>query len=530
MVSSLFIISGVVIGYILLYKIKFFHFIQPNKMLFKRLVFVLFLAGVLVNLFLASWYVAHSDIHFGADIARDFLIFGEIQSKHIIFIGGRTSSGLFHGPLWWYLTYPGYLLGNGNPVAVGWYWIFLLICSLTASFCVARKLFTSGTAYLYVLLLSILYVFHANAFINPHGAMLIMPLFFYSFIRYLQTYRLRYLVFHFLVAGAMIQFEMAVGIPFLFLSLLVIVFSAIRKQKTKHLFALVLIFVSLINFLLFDVRHDFILLKKVIEFATPNVNMGPTTYPLMVLDRVKQMSMIGFLWNNDNFRNLLTTFLFVLFLVLQIRQNKYKTIYYAFFYFYIGFFLLSFINKGYMLPYYIYPILPLPLLLFASCITSKYKHVFLPIFISIYLLNVQSAVGTVNNAKNFIGKDENSWRTVYSLAARAFWGREKELGYFVYSPDAFAYAPQYAMAYAVKMNPQKIAYRFQKKRVTYLLAAPPPHDNPLMLDQWWTTHELKLTKQPVQTITYPNKYKLEKFILTDDDINVPFDPNIDIGL
>lgn len=496
----------------------------------KKIQFILFLFIITFNLILASRYVVNSDIHFTADIARDFLIYDEIKNKIIIFIGGRTSSGLFHGPLWWYLTYPGYYLGNGNPIIVGWYWILLIITSLIAGFFVAKNLFNISSAYLYIIMISIMYVFHSNALINPHGSMFVLPLFFYFFIRYLQTYKLRFLIFHLITAGAMIQFEMAVGIPFTLLSLPVIAYYAIRTRHAIHLLSFVILSISVINFIIFDFRHDFILIKKAFEFITPNVHMGHTTYPSMILDRIISMFSISFLWNNEGFRNVIISLIFVLFLILQIRNKKYSKIYFSFIYFYIGFFILSLINKGYMLSFYLYPVLPLPLLIFASFITSKYKKAVLSIIIIIYLLNLQSAIGEIQNAKNFIGKNEISWNAVYSLASRAFRGKEKELGFFVYSPDAFAYAPQYVMEYAAKMNSQKVSYRFQKKKVTYILIAPPPPDKPFMLEDWWIVNKLKITNKPVKTIILSNNYKLEKFILTDKETQIPFDPTIDVGL
>src|SRR3989338_6375482 len=69
--------------------------------------------GVLIvfNIFYASYSVQSGEIHFFNDVARDFLLFGEIDAKKIMLIGPRSNaSGLFHGPLWSYINYPAYLL------------------------------------------------------------------------------------------------------------------------------------------------------------------------------------------------------------------------------------------------------------------------------------------------------------------------------------------------------------------------------------------------------------------------------------
>src|SRR5688572_10815215 len=87
--------------------------------------FLLVLFFILLNILLSSWYVLHNDLVFNSDIARDFLLFEEISQKKIVLIGPRASGipGLFHGPLWLYVNYPAYIIGQGNPVVVGWWWV-----------------------------------------------------------------------------------------------------------------------------------------------------------------------------------------------------------------------------------------------------------------------------------------------------------------------------------------------------------------------------------------------------------------------
>ena len=86
---------------------------------------LLFVAVFVFSIFFASWYVLNNDIYFGADQARDFHILREVSQKKIILIGPRASGDLFHGVGWPYLNYPLFVLGSGNPVAVGWGWVVL---------------------------------------------------------------------------------------------------------------------------------------------------------------------------------------------------------------------------------------------------------------------------------------------------------------------------------------------------------------------------------------------------------------------
>ena len=76
---------------------------------------------ILLSLYIGSSYLLKGSIRFDADISRDFLLLDELATKKYMVIGPRASGipGVFHGPLWIYLNFPAYVLGNANPVAVG---------------------------------------------------------------------------------------------------------------------------------------------------------------------------------------------------------------------------------------------------------------------------------------------------------------------------------------------------------------------------------------------------------------------------
>ena len=212
----------------------------------------LFFAAVIFNLILNASYVLRNDIHFSSEIARDFFLLKELDYKKIVLIGPSSSTGLFHGPLWSYLNYPAYKIGNGDPIIVGWFWVLLVVIFSITNFYIGKKLFNELTGYFFTLMTSLYMVFHVNGFYNPHGAMLFIPSFFFFFIRYFETLKLKYLIIHILFLGAIIQFQMAIGIPFAILSFLAVLYLTIQKKKLKHIFSFGLIIALIGNFLIFD--------------------------------------------------------------------------------------------------------------------------------------------------------------------------------------------------------------------------------------------------------------------------------------
>lgn len=482
------------------------------------------------NFFLCAWYLLHQDIDFAPEVARDFFLLDEIHRKKIVLIGPSSTTGLFHGPLWAYVNYPAYVVGGGNPVVVGWGWMVMIGAFLISGFYIAKSLFNSKTAYFFVLMISVYSVFHAKSLYNPHGAMFVIPAFFFSLILYTRTYKIKYLILHVLLSGFLIHLQMAIGVPFFILSFLYAAFIMIGAKRKKHLFVYLLVFVTLVNFLVFDLRHEFLLTKLTLHFLNPPGN-GDLDIISMLHQRIKFMTTgIEFLRPDPGYRNLIIFLISSVFIFFQIKEKKYKSIYYTFLYFYFGYLLLSNLNFGGLLYFYLFPLFPLVFLIFSSFVTSGYNKIFVVLFSVIFLFNMKSATNDIVNAGgNFIGQDETSWLFLKNAASKIFEGKESEFGYYVYHPDVVAYRAKYAMHYVQTLSP-KTAYYFQKKPITYLFIAPPPRDRPYMKDEWWRINMVHIGKKPDQVVTFKNGYKIEKYILTDQEIKIPVEKGIDPGI
>ena len=300
---------------------------------------IAFWAFVLFTLFFAAWYVINGDILFTADIGRDFHLLAELDEKKLVLIGPRSSTGLFHGPLWTYVNYPAYLLGGGNPIAVGWGWFLFVIFFGALSFYISHNLFNKQTAYLFTAIATLYAAYHAKGMFNPHGAMILIPLFFYLFVKYYKTGKVKFLIFHVAVLGAIIQFQMANGIPLFILSLTAIIYYVVKTKKYVHLAAFLLLPATLSNFILFDLRHEFLLTQKIVDFVSPQSNGQVFNYIPLIQDRI-DLAFQGseILRRNMGPANLIlfATTLFLIFI--QIKDNKYKLVYKSFLFFYFGFF------------------------------------------------------------------------------------------------------------------------------------------------------------------------------------------------
>ncbi len=489
----------------------------------------LFITILLCIVFLSTIILQKGEISFSSDIARDFHLLREVDEKKLILIGPRSSvGGLFHGPLWIYLNYPAFKIGHGNPVAVGWGWIVLSCIFTISSYFIIRSLFTPLAGQLAAILVAVYMAYISQSFFNPHGAMFCIPFFFFTAVRYMQTKRTFYLILHVLTTGLIIQFQMAIGLP-LFLLTVVFHMYHIWKHKTfSHMFLFALICIPLSTFILFDIRHDHLLLKS----ALRHIQAGNTaiSFQALILDRLQNiMSGIEFVRSGGAFWNTIVFCIFMVLVVLQTKSPKYGNIYKAFLFYFIGFYALSLINKFPLLYFYTFPMFPLAFVIFASLITSSYKYFFVIVYILMLLTNIYGIKQHVAIQTSAMHIGEESWQTYQDIAMTLFKQPDTSFGYFAYSPDTIAYQSKYALLYAAGLSDKKV-YSFKKMPVTYLVIAPPPRSNPLMGDSWWKENKLHLTKKPESITPFKSGYKLEKYILAPEETEIPFDPQIDPGI
>lgn len=426
-----------------------------------------------------------------------------------------------------HITLPGYIIGHGNPVTVGWYWIGLIAITLVAWYIVSKRLFGQASAMLYILMTSLYFVFHSNSLINSDGSSLVIPIFFYFFIRYTQTQKGKFLAFALIALAAIFQLQIAIGIPFLILTFPYIAVIAFRNKKPLHILWFAIIPLLLGNFILFDLRHGNMLVLS--AFRHLHMHDSTTSMGVLILNRLGYlMSGVEFLrFGPPNGQTYVAIILFA-FLVIQIINNRYRSIYLTFLYFFFGYLILSLLNRFYLLGQYVLPLTPFIFLIFCSFITSKYSRIFAILFFIIYALNVVGAYRYILSLNRFIGYDQYSWKAIYTATSSLYRGEPDEFGYFVYSPDIMGYGPRYVMEYTGRVY-HKNAYAFVKKPITYLFIEPAARNNPYTSKDKWKQDQIHVTSTPVLTRYFFNGYSYEKHLLTPEEQKEPFDPGVNPG-
>lgn len=497
----------------------------------KLLLYLILLLITLYNLYLSSFSARLGEVNFFNDVARDFLLLQELDEKKIVLIGPRSSTnGLFHGPLWTYISYPAYMVGNGNPVVVAWFWIFLEAIFLLTSFYMVRKLLGTFPAFAFIAFISVQMVSNMNGIFHAEATFFFMPMFLFTICMYIKSKKNLYLVLHLLALAILIQLEVGVGIQFLMLSAPLIIWFIYKHKLWRHLLTFSLIPIFLSNFIIFDLRNNLRMAKAI--FSTGGSLHFFIPLSSWLENRINNTISLQLFNNSPNSIFVYITFILVIVTtVLLIKnKNKYRHIYLLFLFYYFGYMFLSFFNKGVLLFHYVYLLVPLTTLWLVSFLASKYKVFFLPLIGIIFYLSFISATSYVASAESLTGTDYNSWKSLSTVAKEVIdMQKNKEFGYFVFTPDALAYQPRYAMIYNFKKAHAK-AFEYTKKPTTYVIAAPPPGNDPYMTHVWWRKVPVRISSEPVETKKFPSGFTIEKFSLSPEEQRVPHDKAIELGI
>lgn len=501
--------------------------------IFKAAIFIL----IFFNIFLASRWALDGNLFFHTDIARDFLLIEDIvNNKPVTLIGPRSGAipGVFHGPLWLYLNVPAFIGGQGNPAVVAWFWVGLYLISLYLIYYVGKKMFDEKTGLLSALMLSSVTVLQVRTLFNPYGALLLLPLFLYFLINYLHSKNIKILILSLFILGLIIQFQMAFGIPILLLTFIYLCYFFWQSKRLKDLFAFLILSIPLSTFVLFDIRNNFLQIKSVINYLTGVENHGKMDLNFAQLLSLRfQESILGGLGEITLHQDIVTVFLtlFLLFAFLKLKsKKKILPIHRLFILFYGGFWILTFLFKGPIWNYYYIPFIPMLILIFCSFYKLLDQRIFYGLFIVILTLNLQTNFKDISNYNpDASSQDVSTWKFNYLVAENVFGGKEKEFGYYIFTPDLYGYSPRYAMNYYQKINKNKEVFPYAKKAVTYLLISPPPDYGKDPSSIWyqknvnsdsWKSNDVRINRKADETLGFPNNFRIEKYNLSENEIKI----------
>ena len=498
----------------------------------KKISTILFLVILSAIILFSAWPMIQGNVDFHTDIARDFLLLEDVYYNHnITLIGPRSGGipGVFHGPLWLYLNLPAYIIGGGNPVVVGWFWLMIFILSIGVVYYVGKKMFDKTTAVFGSLLFASSTGASVYAFFNPAGAVLLAPLFMYLLWLYIQKLNPYVLAATVFVLGCIIQFQMAFGVPLLVVVTPILLYQIVRHVKTKktfHFIVLLSIAVPLASYFLFELRHDFLQIRSVINYLSGVENAGKVDISFydLLISRINTLinDTPGMVGSNVLWITFLIVFSLMSGIVQGIKKITIKNPYVLFVVLYLGYWVVTLPYKGAFWGYYYWPFVSMLSVIVASSHTYIGKKFFIVIMTIILLSNINLLFR--KNVHDHEGTG-GGWKFFHSVAKDVLADAPSEFGYYVFTTDLYGYSSQYAIHYEDRKAKNKTGFSYQKKPTTYLLVDD-PGDHHAVNSVDWKRYDVRIAKETDDVTQVAPTFFIQKYFLTPEEAAEPSNPNM----
>lgn len=466
-------------------------------------------------------HLLNQDVLFHSDIARDFLVLRDMVVTHKpTLIGPRAGgiTGIFHGPLWYYISLLPFIVTRGNPVLMGWFWWILGIVMLVIYIQVAYKMTHNIVIALAAGILFAGIVFsNTDGIYNPFGAVALAGLLFYFIAQFRQSHSFFHAAGMWLLLGIITHFQMAFSLPLAVLLFPLFLFTILTTKRFLLSLSFLFFLLPLSTFVLFDIRHDWLQVRSLITFLT-QPGSGTDSFMKILMERING----GFISSINAFS--VNALMGVLIALFYFRAGyrlppSTKNIVKLFLYLYLGWWLLTLFFSGTIQGYYYAAFVPMTILVFSLIASrSKLSQIIFVGLTCIALIRIIPSISYTPTKFN-----SSSWKLLNKIATDTL--AVGDLGYFIYSQDQFGYPLKYAFLFDTNGTSHTIS-AFEKKPITALIKSADDPRNPYSTAEYWQKDRIKIEKPPIKSATYQNGYIAEIYSLTDEELAIPIDPNI----
>lgn len=247
---------------------------KKRSLKIKEFIFKDYIKFVLVFLFCAAFFLRtyglFDNLFFGPEQGVDFLVIRDIAVNHNpVLVGAKTDiAGVFHGPIYYYLSVIPFLLSHGDPLFIAEFLIAINCLTVFIIYRLALELFNKRTGVIASILFTVSFgAISYSRWLSSHPLTIPLScLFFLGLVLFLKGKR-KYL---FLTAATYGLVSQAEFLNYLFfgtmLGLVVLVFRKEFLKQTKMFLAVnvaVLLAIGFSNYALFELRNNLIMSKSI---------------------------------------------------------------------------------------------------------------------------------------------------------------------------------------------------------------------------------------------------------------------------
>ncbi len=241
---------------------------------------IIALGLLFVLAFFLRFYSLPSNLFIGPEQGRDLLVIRDLVMSHkLILIGPKTDvDGIFHGPLFYYLSSIPFFLSLGNPIFISGFLILIQSVTVFLVYIIGRDFFNKRTGYIAAILFTVSFgsIVYSRWLSNPPLSVPMGALFFYFLYKYIKGDR-KYLLLVSIFFGITFQVEF-INLPFLSIVMAIVLLKYWRIFLKERISVLILsltllLFTAFGTYLFFDIRHEFLITNSLMKLLN-----NPTQY------------------------------------------------------------------------------------------------------------------------------------------------------------------------------------------------------------------------------------------------------------
>ena len=306
--------------------------VRKSSVIKKKNLLLLFAAFTIAVAIRFIWFP--NNVYFGYDQARDAIVSQGIYKNVDLKIVGPSAGkeGLYHGPAYWYLIGPVYLLSGGNPSFVLAFISLLNAVGVFLIYFLGKRLFDEkiGLIASFFYAISFSQTQYALYFANPSPAVLSIMIFYlgWAFLLFGKNKWSWFLIG--LGLGLSIQFEFFLIYLFAPAFLFFVFFFREIKKKTKlknFLFGVFSLVLTLSTFIMVEVKYGFRASKMILGLFLPkSAEAGPEIHfaTSNFLGRIGMEVYYDVFRGVPKTREILAISLFLLILILIFKFKTYR--------------------------------------------------------------------------------------------------------------------------------------------------------------------------------------------------------------
>lgn len=498
-----------------------------NKKVEKKLFILLIFLVIFLSLFPRSIEVLNQNPVFGFDNGREMLAAKQIIVDHKpILIGTEVGAGsagitgIFHGPVYYYMLTIPFLLFNGNPQG-GVYLMFIFgLLTVIFSYFLGEKLFGKHIGTLLILLTSMSPVLIAQSrFIwSPNPPPLFILLSYYFTYMFTQNKKKVNIFLASFFAGFVYNFELGIAVP---MSLALVMYSIFifKRNLKSYVFLLLGFMFAYLPMFIFEARHNFLGLRGILLYLVSHKSSSTHTSIYYLSDHIK--SFIDGFQNTFSINQYSLLFLIILIVVCTyfvFKEKNIKLKHFMMFLFLqipVTFFVFSFL-KNTVYGIYLLHLNLLYLLFFCyiaySLLTQKKIKplIIMLVLIFVFLIaGISNAIITsVHDYPDYGGTAKINGKIdaidyIYKEA------KGKPFGLLVFTPPVYTYPYDYLLWWYGKRKYNYMPYK-EKKGTVFLLIETDSYQ-PWTYKGWLET--VIKSGTIIKTVTLPSGFIIQKRVI-----------------